>query len=55
MIDLIGKVVDVMANDIVYTGTLIEIGEGEVYLETDMGSVVIPVEQIAFIREKEAE
>lgn len=55
MIDLIGKVVDVMANDIVYSGTLVEIGEREVYLETESGSAVIPIEQIAFIRAKESE
>jgi len=52
MIDLIGKVVEVMANNIVYTGVLVEIGEEEVYLESETGSIVIPTEQIASLKEK---
>lgn len=49
--NLIGKVVEVTANDITYSGKLVEIGEAEVYLESDLGWIVIPVEQIASIRE----
>jgi hypothetical protein len=53
MIDLVGKVVELMANNIVYTGVLVEIGEEEVYLESETGFIVIPTEQIASIREKD--
>lgn len=53
MIDLMGKLVEVMANNITYTGRLVEIGETEVHLETEFGWVVIPVESIISIREKE--
>ncbi len=53
MIELIGKYVEVMANNITYTGKLVEIGETDVYLEAESGWVVIPVEQIALIRKKE--
>lgn len=48
---LIGKVVEVTANDITYSGKLVEMGETEVYLESDLGWIVIPLEQIASIRE----
>lgn len=51
--DLTGKIVIVQAEDgITYTGKLIEIGEEEVHLESDMGWVMIPVERIASITEK---
>ncbi len=54
MIDLIGKIVTVEATDrITYTGKLVEIGEEEVHLESEMGWIVIPVERIATIKEKE--
>lgn len=52
MIELIGKHVEIMANNITYTGKLVEIGETDVYLQAESGWIVIPVEQIAFIREK---
>lgn len=48
---LIGKVVEVTANDITYSGRLVEMGETEVYLESDLGWIVIPVEQITSMRE----
>ena len=51
--DLTGEIVDLMANDVIYTGRLVEMGETEVYLETESGCLTIPVEQIAFIRKKE--
>jgi hypothetical protein len=51
VIDLIGKIVIVEAEDgITYTGKLIEVGEEEVYLEGEMGWLVIPVEKVADIR-----
>jgi hypothetical protein len=53
--DLTGKIVVVEAEDgITYTGKLIEIGEEEVYLEGEMGWIMIPVERIADIREADA-
>lgn len=52
MLDLIGKYVEVIANDITYTGKLVEIGEEEVFIEADSGWIVIPVEKIALIRAK---
>ncbi len=53
MIDLVGKIVDVETPDIIYTGKLIEISELEVYLESESGWIVIPVDRIVLIREKE--
>lgn len=51
MIDLVGKIVEVETGDMTYTGRLIEIGEDDVYLESESGWIVIPVDRIAFIRE----
>ncbi len=53
MIELLGKHVVVIANDITYSGTLVEISEEEVYLESESGWVVIPVGRVAVIKEKE--
>jgi ribosome maturation factor RimP len=53
MIELIGKVVEVVTAETVYTGTLVEVNEEEVYLESEAGWVVVPVEKVALIREKE--
>ncbi len=53
MTELLGKSVEVMANDILYTGILVELGETDVYLEGPSGWIVIPNDQIALIREKE--
>jgi hypothetical protein len=36
-----------------YTGKLIEVGEDEVHLETESGWIVIPVDRIMIIREKD--
>ena len=53
MIDLIGKTVVVSSVDgITYTGRLVEIGEEEVHIESEMGWVMIPVDRIASITEK---
>jgi hypothetical protein len=51
--NLTGKFVIVETQETTYTGKLIEIDEEEVHLESDMGWIVIPVERIASIREKE--
>jgi ribosome maturation factor RimP len=53
MIDLIGKVVEVGTPETKYFGKLVEVNEEEVYLETDSGWVVVPIEKIAYIREPE--
>lgn len=53
MRELVGKIVEVHAADMVYTGKLVEIGEEDVYLESESGWVVVPVGTVAFIKEKE--
>jgi len=53
MIDLIGKIVEVVTQETIYTGRLIEIGEDEVHLESQSGWIVIPIDKIAIVREKE--
>jgi len=53
MIDLIGKFVIVETAETMYAGKLIEVGEEEVHLETEMGWVVIPVQRVTAIREKD--
>jgi len=53
VVDLIGKMVIVETHETTYTGKLVEIGEEEVHLESEMGWVVIPVDRIASISEKE--
>ena len=55
MLDLIGKIVEVGTGDVTYTGKLVEINEEEVYLESEQGWIVVPVEHVAYIREKEDE
>lgn len=51
--ELINKIVEVQTADITYTGRLVEIGEDDVYLESESGWIVIPVGTIAFIKAKE--
>ena len=53
MIDLIGKIVEVGTVETLYYGKLIEINENEVHLETESGWLVVPLERVAFVREKE--
>lgn len=55
MLDLIGEYVEVIANDIIYTGKLVEIGEDEIYIEADSGWIVIPIERVAVIKKKDTE
>lgn len=50
---LIGKPVEVSANQIIYSGRLVEVNETEVHLETESGWIVIPLEQITDIRGKD--
>lgn len=51
--NLIGETVIVDTQETTYTGRLVEIGEEEVYLQTDAGWIVIPVERVASIKKKE--
>jgi hypothetical protein len=53
VIELIGKIVVVETADTIYTGKLIEIGEEEVHLESELGWLVIQVDRISSIKEKE--
>ena len=55
MIDMIGKIVEVGTVEATYEGKLVEINETEVHLQSDSGYVVIPIERVAFVREKEEE
>jgi len=54
MVDLVGKIVDVETPDMVYTGKLIEIGEDDVHLESESGWIVVAVDRIINIREKDS-
>ncbi len=54
MNDLTGKMVVVETRETDYNGRLVEIGEEEVHLESEMGWIVIPIERIISIREKES-
>jgi len=55
MLDLLGQYVEVIANNITYTGKLVEIGEDEVYIQADSGWIVIPIERVAVIKKKDTE
>lgn len=55
MVNLIGKIVEVGTGDSIYTGKLVEVNENEVHLESELGWIVVPVEKVAYIREKEDE
>ena len=48
--ELIGKEVEVRSADTVYKGILVEIGETEIYLMSDNGWIVLPVEGVAEIK-----
>lgn len=53
MQNLVGKTVIVETFEITYTGTLVEIGDQEVYLQSDTGWIVIPTDRVTNIQEKE--
>ena len=55
MIDLIGKIVEVGTVETLYVGKLIEINENEIHLETESGWLVVPIERVAFVRERESD
>jgi len=50
MHELIGKQVEVVTADIVYRGTLIEIGETEIYLQAEEGWITVPVDRVIDVR-----
>ncbi len=51
MQELTGKEVEVVTFETVYRGILVEIGESEVYLQSDIGWLAVPVEKIVEIKE----
>jgi hypothetical protein len=53
MMELIGRTVEVGTAETVYFGKLIEVNDEEVYLESESGWIVVPVDRVAYIREKE--
>ena len=53
MTNLIGKIVIVETQETLYVGRLVEIGEEEVHLESESGWIVVPVDRIESVREKE--
>ena len=50
---LTGKEVVVLTSETTYKGILVELGEKELYLKTENGWVLIPVDKIADIKEAE--
>jgi hypothetical protein len=55
VIELIGKIVEVGTVETLYYGKLIEVNENEVHLQTDTGWLVVPLDRVAFVREKETD
>jgi hypothetical protein len=53
MMELMGKIVEVGTVETVYIGKLVEVNEEEVHLESESGWIVVPVDRVAYIREKE--
>jgi hypothetical protein len=52
---MIGKEVDVIANGMKYTGTLIEVSDVEVHLKTSMQWIALPVSSVSEVRLKDSE
>ncbi len=50
MQDMIGQKVEVRSADMTYKGVLVEVGEKEIYLISDNGWIVIPVEGVADLK-----
>lgn len=55
MQELIGKDVEVQTVDIIYRGKLIEVGESEIYLQSDYGWITISIDKIADVKLVESE
>jgi len=47
---LIGKEVEVSANNIIYRGVLVEIGETDVHLRAETGYIIIPMDSVMEIK-----
>ena len=52
MQNLTGKRVEVITADMVYRGTLVEIGETRVYIKADEGWITVPIDRVIDIREE---
>ncbi len=50
--NLIGKEVEVFANGMSYTGTLIEVSDAEVHLRTPLQWLALPAESVSAVRLK---
>jgi len=50
MQELVGREVEVSTMETIYTGTLVEIGETEIYLQSQLGWISIPIEKIADVK-----
>ncbi|MCK5427437.1 MAG: hypothetical protein KAJ34_07055 [Thermodesulfovibrionia bacterium] len=50
MRELAGKEVEVITADVIYRGVLVEIGETEIYLQSESGWIMIPVEKVSEVR-----
>ncbi|MBI5055470.1 MAG: hypothetical protein HZB61_02455 [Nitrospirae bacterium] len=50
MQELIGKQVEVITVDVTYRGTLVGIGETEIYLQAEEGWIVVPVDKVVDVR-----
>jgi sporulation protein YlmC with PRC-barrel domain len=50
MHELIGKEVEVNTTEITYRGTLVEIGESEIHLQSETGWITIPVERVVDVK-----
>jgi hypothetical protein len=46
---LIGKEVEVITYETVYRGTLIEVGERDVHIQSKSGWVIVPIDKIVDI------
>jgi len=53
MQELTGSEVEVITFETVYRGILIEVGSGEVHLQSEAGWIVVPVEKIVDIKAAE--
>jgi hypothetical protein len=52
MIDLVGTMVEVGTVEAVYEGKLVEINDYEIHLKSESGWVVIPMDRVAYVKEK---
>lgn len=51
MHELIGKEVEVKTTETLYMGVLINIEENDVYLQSETGWIVVPLEKVVDIKE----